>query len=245
MTSILQTDNPHGAESWVRAAKDSGLRVMVGIAVGGKRFFESLTEHAHKLGFLDKNVSCGHCVWMSDNDIDLIEQSGASVVTNPASNLRLLSGVAPIAKMVKKGINVAIGMDGLAFNDDEDIFAEMKLCWYIHKGVGKTPEGITSEDVFRMGTINGARALGIDAVTGSLKVGKQADVVLIDLANIEGVFLNDNIGIVDALLIRGRASDVDTVMVSGEVLYSGGKFTRHDDKEIIRKLRESIKTKKN
>lgn len=309
VTSVLQTDNTSDTDNWIRAAKDSGMRIMVGLACGGaykKEFFEffdnmwkkhitpdsrvrlffapwgvhwagddllkgvaeaakkyptgvhihlsetqyqtggdkfkeSLTEHAFNLGFLGKAVSCGHCVWVNDNDIDLLKKSDASVVTNPSSNLRLLSGVAPVAKMVRKGINVAIGMDGLAFNDDEDIFAEMKLCWYLHKGIGKTPEGITAEDVFRMGTINGARALGLDEITGSIKTGKQADAVLIDLGNIEGVYLSDRHSIVEALLIRGRASDVDTVIVGGEVLLRDMRFVRHDEAEIRRKLRESIK----
>lgn len=313
VTEVLQTDNCGDLEKWLNAAKDSGIRVMVGMAVGGKgndKYFEtfdkmwktyvtpesrikiffapwgihwasddllkkvlqeakkystgvhvhlaetkaqadgfikskqeSLTQHAAKIGFLDPIVSCGHAVWLDDSDIDALQKSGSSVVTNPSSNLRLQSGIAPIEKFVKKGINVAIGMDGLAFNDDEDIFAELKLCWYLHKGFGKNAEGITAEDVFRMGTINGAKALGLQDIAGSLKSGKKADVVLINLANIEGISAHPDLPIVDLLLIRGRSSDIDTVMVDGEILYQNGKFTKLNEAEIVQKLKESVKIK--
>lgn len=113
------------------------------------------------------------CVQVTDEDIAILKGKKVSVVTNPASNMKLGNGFAPIGKMVEMGVNVCLGTDGAASNNSLNMFRELGLLTLIHKGVNKTPQCISAREGFRIATINGAKALGLEEEAGSIEAGKK------------------------------------------------------------------------
>ena len=210
-------------------------------AFGFQSYGESTVEHLNGLGFLGPDVSFGHAVWMSEGDMDICAATGTSVCHNPSSNLRLRVGILPAARLLEKGVNVSIGMDGTTLNDDEDMLQELRLVAKLHR----LPRGLyyaacpTSEDVLRMATANGARSMTLQDSIGSIEAGKKADVVLIDLDRIEQPYLDPRVHIIDAILYRARGMDVDTVLIDGEVVLRDRQFVNIDENEIVRELRAS------
>ena len=206
----------------------------VGLASYGK----STVEHLEGLGLLGSDVSLGHGVWMTERDMDICAQTGASVCHNASSNLRLRVGIMAAARMLEKGVNVSIGMDGTTLNDDEDMLQEMRL---VHK-LGALPRGLeyaacpTSFDVLRMATVNGARSTTFGPSIGSLAPGKKADIVLIDGEPMRAPYLGAAVHVVDAVLHRARGMDVDTVLVGGEVVLRDKEFTKLDHASILAEL---------
>ncbi|MDQ3993180.1 MAG: amidohydrolase family protein [Actinomycetota bacterium] len=198
-------------------------------------------EHLNELGFLGSDVSLAHAVWMTEREMDICAATGTSVCHNASSNLRLRCGILPAALLLEKGVNVSIGTDGMGLNDDDDMLQELRLVARLH-GLPRALERLpcpTSADVLRMATVNGARSTTIGPAIGTLEPGAKADVVLIDLDAVAGAYLNPSADVVDALLYRGRASHVDTVLVDGEVILSGGRFTKVDEDAITGRLVEN------
>ena len=195
--------------------------------------------HLKELGVLGPEVSCAHGVWLSESDLDILGETGVAICSNPSSNLRLKSGVAPLNRLLAGGVTVALGMDEAGINDDNDILQEMRLAQKIHREPGVSSPYPTSHDIFHMATVNGAKVTFFDDV-GTIEPGKRADLVLIDLERIEDPYLHPDTDIVDALVYRGKGLDVDTVMVEGEVLLRGGQFLKVDKAEIRAQLRESL-----
>lgn len=195
-------------------------------------------QHLHDLGFLGPEVTAAHCVWVTDEDIDVMAATGTNACHLPSSNLRLQSGIAPVNRLLEKGIRIALGTDEAGINDDKDMLQEMRMALKLHRvpGVENTP--LTAHQVFQMATVNGARDSGFDDRIGNLEPGKRADIVLINLQNIEEPYLNSEVSIVDAVIHRGRSIDVDTVMVDGEVVLRDGQLTRIDVEALFRELKK-------
>ena len=196
--------------------------------------------HLHDLGFLGPDVTCGHSIWATEEDIDLMAATQTNVCHNASSNLRLQSGIAPLGRMLASGVRVAIGCDEAGLNDDKDMFQEMRLVLKIHRlpGIDNVPP--TAYQVFEMATVNGAYASWFGDRIGTLEPGKRADIVLLDLKNIEEPYLDPVVSIVDAVVHRGRSIDVDTVMVDGEVIMQNRKLTRIDKEALFKDLKESL-----
>jgi 5-methylthioadenosine/S-adenosylhomocysteine deaminase len=209
---------------------------------GLKRYGKSLIAHLEDLGFLGPEVTCGHCVWLSREDIDILARTGASVTHHPACNLRVRNGISPVFELLRQGVRVALGMDEKEFADDKDYIAEMRLAAKLHRLPSHRLDSghLLSTAVFKMGTESGAAVLGFGESAGKLEKGRQADMVLLDLGRICEPFMYAGHHPLDMLLYRGQARDVRTVLVGGEVLVKDGKLTRIDREEVIRKLRESI-----
>jgi cytosine/adenosine deaminase-related metal-dependent hydrolase len=208
---------------------------------GLRTYGKTTVEHLKDMGFLGPDVSLGHAVWLTDRDMDICADTGTSVCHNASSNLRLRVGIMPAARMLEKGVNVSIGMDGTTLNDDEDMLQEMRLVAKLHR----LPRGLeyttcpTSFDVLRMATVNGARSTTIGPRIGRLLPGCLADAVLIDLEAFAcKPYLDPSIHVVDALLYRARGMDVDTVMIGGEMVLANKQFTRLDENKIITELAE-------
>jgi cytosine/adenosine deaminase-related metal-dependent hydrolase len=125
-------------------------------------------------------VLAGHCIWCSGRDISLLAAHGVAVAHNPVANMILASGVCPVAALKREGIAVALGTDGAASNDNQDMLGVMKTAALLHKVHALRADAITAKEVVRMATIEGARALGLEALVGSLEPGKRADLVLLD-----------------------------------------------------------------
>jgi 5-methylthioadenosine/S-adenosylhomocysteine deaminase len=188
----------------------------------------------HDLGILDRQTICVHCVWLNEDDIQLLAGTGAAVSSCPESNMKLASGIAPVEAMMAAGIRVGLGTDGCASNNDLDLFGEMAFCAKLHKGVMADPTVMPAATVLRMATINGAEVLGMANEIGSLALGKRADCMLIDL---EQPHLTPFYS-PDTLVYAACGADVKTVIIDGEVVMENRRVCSFDLAETMEKVRE-------
>ncbi|MFA6934037.1 MAG: amidohydrolase [Sphaerochaetaceae bacterium] len=189
------------------------------------------------LGTFKSPTAAAHCVWASDEDISIMAQNKVSVIHNPSSNMKLGSGFAPIGKMLRSGINVALGTDGAASNNNLNMLEEMHLASIIHKGYHLDPTLMKPETVLRMATANGALLQGRPD-TGSLEVGKKADICAIDL---DKPHLVPNLDPLALLTYSAQGSDVCMTMVNGRILYENGQYLTLDRERILREAEESAR----
>ena len=197
-------------------------------------------QHLYDLGFLGPDVVCGHSVWVTEEDIEIMASTGTNVCHNASSNLRLQSGIAPVGPLLQQNIRIAIGSDEAGLNDDKDLFQEMRLVLKIHRVPGVENVPPTSYQVFQMGTENGAYASWYGDRVGTLEPGKRADIVLLNLQNIEEPYLDPDVSIVDAVVHRGRSIDVDTVIVDGEVVMRDRKLTKIDKEALFAEFKKAL-----
>ncbi len=197
----------------------------------------SLEQHGRRplnrleaLGLLTPRLSAVHMTQLEDEDIELIASHGVNVVHCPESNLKLASGFSPVEKLISAGINVALGTDGAASNNDLDMLAEMQSAALLGKGVAGDASAIAATTALEMATINGARALGIDDVTGSLVVGKSADIVAINLDTIETQPLYHPIS---QLVYSSSRSQINDVWIAGKQLLKNRELTTLDEADIL------------
>ena len=166
-------------------------------------------------GILDYGGYAAHCVWCTDDDFRIMAEKGVSLIHNPTSNMKLGSGFARIARAMELGVNVALGTDGCASNDNLDMFEEMHIASLIHKGLAKDPTVLSAWDVIDMATKNGAKALGMDD-TGEIAVGKKADLCVVDL---DRFHLMPCLDIPNLVVNSMHASDVVETWVDGKVVW--------------------------
>ncbi|MGH8545302.1 MAG: amidohydrolase family protein [Gammaproteobacteria bacterium] len=199
-------------------------------AMGKKLYGTSLLQHLDSLGVVAPNLSLAHSIWIEPEDIELFARRGATPVHNPASNLRIGSGLAPVREFVAAGVQVALGTDGSASNDGQNMFDALRLTALIHNQSGTDfNKWITPLQALTMATYNGARAFGLDA--GVLAPGKLADLVLLRRDTPAFTPLND---VMSQLVFCENGSSVDTIIVNGEVVVQSGKLTRVDEQEVLR-----------
>lgn len=170
-------------------------------------------EFLDKIEFLDGNTVAVHCVELTDRDIEILAERNVKIVHCPQSNLKLASGVARIADMMKAGLTIALGTDGPASNNSLDMFQEMKTAGILHKGISRDPTVVGAKDVIRMATVNGAAALGLDKITGSLETGKKADIIIVDTKTLHMTPMYDPYS---HIVYSAKGSDVDTVIIDGK-----------------------------
>ena len=179
----------------------------------------SPVEYLCDLGVYDYGGGAFHCVHMSEHDLDLFQEKHLNVVTNPASNLKLASGIAPIQSMLQRNINVCLGTDGAASNNCLDMFREMFLVTGLAKYKEKDASTVDAYEVLKMATINGAKALNLNC--GVLEAGKLADLIILDLHQPNMQPMNN---IAKNIVYSGSKSNVKCTMVNGEILYEDGQF---------------------
>lgn len=194
-------------------------------------------EMAAKNGLFDVPAVAAHCVQITESDMDILREKNVSVVTNPASNMKLGNGFAPVPKMLEKGINVCIGTDGAASNNSLNLFHEMSLLALIHKGVAKTPQCISARETIRIATINGAKALGLEKEIGSLEEGKKADIAILNL-NTPSLTPRNNL--IAGLSYSANGSEVETVIIDGKVTMENRKILTMDEELVYKKINEII-----
>ncbi|NIM92438.1 MAG: amidohydrolase family protein [Anaerolineales bacterium] len=173
-----------------------------------------------KLGVFEAKVSAAHCVHVDSGEIHTLEHSGAGVVHNPSSNLKLASGFAPVTEMLDCGLFVGIGTDGPASNNDLDMFEEMRLASFVAKALTVDPTALPARQTLAMATRIGAKALHIDHLTGSIEPGKKADLAIVSLEALHNqpAFNRDPDSIYSRLVYTAKATDVTDVMVNGKWL---------------------------
>lgn len=185
-----------------------------------------------QLGLLDKHFLAVHMTQLNDEDIALLATKGVHVIHCPESNLKLASGFCPVAKLTAAGINVALGTDGNASNNDLDMLGEMRTAALIAKAVAQDASAIPATQALRMATINGAKALGLDAKIGSLEVGKSADMIAVDLGTLESSPLYDP---VSHLVYCTSREQVTHTWVAGKALMINRQLTTLDSATLIAK----------
>jgi 5-methylthioadenosine/S-adenosylhomocysteine deaminase len=191
----------------------------------------------HGLGVLDENTVCVHCVWLEEGDIELLRESGAKVVTCPESNMKLGAGIAPLAELLGAGVEVGLGTDGCASNNDLDLFQEMASCARLHKVAAHDPTRLSAATLLGMATAGGAGVLGLGQQTGRLAVGLRADCLLIDRRQPHLTpFYNP-----ETLVYAGRGSDVATVLIDGRVVMEEWRFLAFDLAETLGEVRRLAK----
>ena len=173
-----------------------------------------------KQGLFGAKVLAAHCVHVDEGEIRALKNSGAGVAHNPTSNLKLGAGVAPVARMLALGVDVGIGTDGPASNNDLDMFEETRLAALLAKGIGGDPTAVPARQALAMATRLGARALHLDHLTGSLEAGKRADLLVLDVSAIHNLpaFHRDPNGIYAQIVYASKATDVVHVMCNGRWL---------------------------
>ena len=191
---------------------------------------KSPVRHVYDLGLFELPTVAAHCVHVNQEDIEILKEKNVSPVNNPTSNLKLASGFAPIDKMLKSKVNVALGTDGPSSNNNLNMFEEIHIASIINKGVNMDAVSVPAIDVLRMATINGAKALLWDEEIGSLEVGKKADIILIDM---DKPHLYPMHNVISALAYSVQGSDVDTVMVDGKIIMEKREIKTLDVERIM------------
>lgn len=184
----------------------------------GERPFARL----QRLGLLNERLLAVHMTQLEDAEIDALAASGAHVVHCPESNLKLASGLCPVAYLLGQGINVALGTDGAASNDDLDILGEVRTAALLAKGISGDAAAVPASEALRMATLNGAKALGIDHITGSLEVGKAADVVAIDMDTLGTLPIYNALS---QIIYAANREQVSNVWVAGKHLVKNRALT--------------------
>ena len=198
-----------------------------------EKYGMSPPEYFDAAGILRKDTVCAHCVHLSESDVALMAARGVSVASNPVSNLKLGNGTADIPALMKAGVNVAIGTDGTASNNTLNMIREMSFMSLLHKGAHGDASLVSAQETFRMATVGGAKALGLEGVTGEIREGLQADLVVLDL---DKPWLRPHNDLIASICYSMNGSEVELTMVAGKVLYEKGGFTTIDAEETVRRV---------
>ncbi len=213
-------------ETYERAdgiAKKHGLRKHTHLSETRKEVYDQVkktgkrpVEFLNGVGFLDNKTVAAHCVWLTKAEMDTLAKKGVSPSHNPTSNLKLASGgLAPVPEMLERGINVTLGTDGCASNNNLDLFKEMKLAALLHKNAKWDATLVPAQTALDMATVNGAKALGINA--GSIEEGKLADIIIVKLDKPHLVPM-DKGNIISNIVYSMEGGDVDTSVINGRVV---------------------------
>lgn len=193
-----------------------------------KEYGKTPTKYLDDLGLFEQKTIGAHCVWITDEDIELFREKDISMIHNPTSNLKLASGIAPVPKAMERGVNIGLGTDGASSNNNLNLFEEINLASLIHKGINQDPLLISAKDSLKMATVNGAKALGLNNI-GVIKEGAKADLILIDMDKPHLIPMHN---IVSSLAYSVQGSDVYLTMVDGKILYENGEFKTIDQEQV-------------
>ncbi len=185
---------------------------------------------AERTGLFERPFIAAHCVQVSDEDIAILAKHNVSVVTNPASNMKLGNGFAPVKKFLDAGINVALGTDGAASNNSLNMIHEMSLLSLIHKGTAKSPQCVSAVDTLKAATIGGAKGIGLGNVTGSIEVGKKADLAILNMHTPSMWPLSNPIA---SLSYSANGSEVETVIIDGKITMENREMKTMDEERIL------------
>jgi 5-methylthioadenosine/S-adenosylhomocysteine deaminase len=186
-------------------------------------------EYLDSVGIKGAHVVLAHCVHVNAQELDLLADAGTHVAHCPSSNMKLGSGVAPVAEMLERGVSVSLGADGAPCNNRLDMFTEMRTAALLQK-VSRGADALPAASVLRMATMGGARAVGLEGEIGSLEVGKRADVTIIDL---ERLHMTPRPDIVSTIVYAAEARDVRTVLIEGRLVLQDGELKTLVERDVI------------
>jgi 5-methylthioadenosine/S-adenosylhomocysteine deaminase len=199
---------------------------------------KSLIAYMHDLGLLKRNTTIAHSVWVSDEDMRLMGEAGVSVAHNAVSNLKLGAGIAPIRRLLDAGVTIGLGTDGVSSNDTSRIFDVMRVAGLVHSAAGPDYERwVAADEILAMATIGGAKTALLEQVTGSIEVGKAADLLILDLSSYPFMPLND---VAKHLVYSENGSSIETVMVAGRIVVQNGRLTTLDEQAVFDEIAELV-----
>ena len=229
------TNTPKTCRSVADYAKEHGFGMQIHLSETEKEHLECISRHGvtptrffANMGVLDVPTTAAHCVWVNDEDIEMLAQKKVSVAHNPVSNLKLGSGVMPLRPMLDAGVNVALGTDGVASNNRLDVLREMQTAAILHKGINRDPAITAASEMVALATKNGAIAQG-RADCGRVEIGNRADLVLIDRSALHNMPNYDDYAM---LSYSANTSDVLFTMVDGRILYRNGEYNAIDEERL-------------
>jgi 5-methylthioadenosine/S-adenosylhomocysteine deaminase len=187
-------------------------------------------EFLYENGFLSEKFLAAHCVWLTQEEIDLFAETGTKVSHNPVSNMKIAAGVMSLPEMVEAGVTVSLGTDGASSNNSLDMFEVMKICALLHKVTTGDPTAAPAEQVFEMATVNGAKSLGLHA--GVIKEGYKADVVLVDINKANTVPHHD---FISNIVYSMHSGDVNTVVCNGSIIMKDKELVHVNEEDILEK----------
>ncbi|MBF0413033.1 MAG: amidohydrolase [Desulfamplus sp.] len=225
-----------------QAARDIGVLFQIHVAETKaeqeqmrQQYQTTAVKYLDDCGILDQNTLLVHTVWVTDEDIEIIRQRGSSISHNPESNMKLGSGIAPVLDFIRAGIPTGLGTDGSASNNNLDLFTEMDLAAKLHK-IHRYDVGVLDVlSVVRMATIEGAKAIGLGDITGSIEIGKKADLIILDTHKPHLVPMYNPIS---HLVYSATGADVKDVIIDGKIVLNERKITTLDLDSILIKATE-------
>lgn len=222
-------------EKVIKAAADHEAEIQMHLCETKFEVDTCMKEHGltpiqlmDKLGMFDLGTIAAHCVHLTDNDMEIMAAKKVRVAHNPQSNLKLASGIAPVAQMLEKGICVGIGTDGASSNNNLDMLEECRAAAMLHKATNFDPLALPAQKAWEMATVDGAKTLGFDNL-GLLEAGQLADIVLWDMHKPYWYPRNNKLSL---LVYAASANDADTVIVAGKKVVAGGKLLTFDEEKI-------------
>ncbi|SEQ27519.1 Cytosine/adenosine deaminase [Faunimonas pinastri] len=229
------------------AARDNGMRIHMHLVetkrqarFARERFGRSAVAHLHEIGFLGPHVTLGHCNWLEEGDREQLAECGCSVCHNASSGLRLGSGRADVAGLVRDGVPVALGIDQSNIADDRDMLLEMKLAWALHRSTDLFGQRFDAAEVIMQATEHGAMTAGFGGLAGRLECGMQADIVLMSRRKIERPFADGRTPVSELVLHRARREAIEMVLVDGQVVVRDGRVTRIDPDAVMEEIRARL-----
>ncbi len=211
--------------------------ILMHLSEGKHEVEQSIKEHGlrpvvylNSIGLLNKNLIAAHVIHVNNAEIVLLQQHSVGVINNPGSNMKLRTGVAPVAKMLRMGVLVGIGTDSSASNNALDMFAEIKTTSLLQKVTTGDPTVLNAYQTLELATIKGARALHMDKIIGSLERGKKADIIIVDLSQAHSKPLYN---IASQLVYATKSSDVKTVIINGVIVLENKQFSKRLEQEVI------------
>jgi len=199
-----------------------------------RRYGEEPVRHLLNLGVLDEKTIAVHCNWLLQEDMKIFADHGVKISHNPESSMKLASGVAPVPEMLKHGIDIGIGTDGCASNNDLDLFREMDTTAKVHKVKSLNPTVMKAETVCKMATLGGAKVLGMDHLIGSIEKGKKADIILVDMNQPHLTPLYHNYS---QLVYAARGADVKTSIINGKIVMKDRRLLTIDVQTAMKNVR--------
>lgn len=238
------TSNPKIVKQVVEYAKEKGLRMHIHLSETKLEHEECIGRHGKTptqyfadLGLLDIPVTAAHGVWLTEEDMKILAEKGATVAHNPVSNLKLASGVCNAPALLEHGVNLTLGTDGMASNNNLNLLEEMKLFAILHKGVQYNPQLITPSQVLYAATRAGFLAQGRDD-SGLIAEGCRADLIVMDM---DKPYYYPVHNLLHNVIYAGQGTDICLTMVNGKILYENGEYTTLDIEKVTHRATESTK----
>lgn len=228
---VAKLSEEHGLIIHTHASENRTEIVLVRAQTGQRNIL-----YLDDVGLVGEKLVLAHCVWVDEEEIAVLKKGGVKVSHCPSSNLKLGSGIARVVELMEQGVSVSLGADGAPCNNRLDMFTEMRTAALLQK-VRRGPQAMPALQVLRMATIEGARALGLDKAIGSIEAGKRADLVLVNLEELNSVPHPDP---VSALVYSAQPNQVETVMVDGNLVVHEGKLLTLDEVKVRRAAQEQI-----